>query len=120
MAVYSITKVETEKELIVALKTKKECILIDNEDFFWETRNKVENTKSARKRKKAGTIGMLIGAASVAVPFVGWFATAAIFGGSAIFTALSDKKDMFKGYSPYLDYENHSVVLLLGTFDKNN
>lgn len=124
MAVYTPTNVSTEHELIVALEVKAKCICIVNEDFFWETRKQAETSKAAKKKKEKGKFGMCMGVLGLAV-FSGGagLVAGAIFGGSAIFTALSHKKDAFKGYDMYMDYPGRRVILIRDTkkdpFNKN-
>ena len=124
MAVYTPTIVATDRELIVALETKQKCICITNEEFFWETQKKAEKIKKAKSRKEFGKGGMLLSAAGAAILSGGLaLIMVLIFGGSAVFTALADKKDAFKGYDMYRDYAGHRVILIRNTtsdsFNKN-
>ena len=124
MSVYTPTNVSTEHELIVALEVKAKCICIINEDFFWETQKKAEETKAAKKKKSLGKKGMYLGIIGLAVLSGGASLVASyILGGSAIFTALSHKKDAFKGYDMYIAYQQHRVILIRNTrkdpFNKN-
>lgn len=119
MAVYPNTVVSTERELITALDTKKICIIIENEEFYWEIREKAQKVKKAKDSKTIGKIGIALG---VGLAFftggISWLA-AGLFCGSSIFTALSNKKDSFKDYNIFLDYDNHQIVLIRSSFDKN-
>lgn len=124
MAVYTPTTVTTERELIVALKTKQKCICIINEEFFWETQEKAEKLKKIKKRKGIAEVGIALGGLGAAALSGGISVIMLLlFGGSSVFTALAHKKDSFRGYDLFIDYDGHRIILIRNTlndsFNKN-
>ena len=119
MAVYPNTVVSTERELLTALDSKKMCIVIENEEFYWEVREKVLKTKKAKTSKSVGKVGMAISVGVCLITGVIPVLAAGLFCGSSVFTALSSKRDAFKGYKIYIDYDRHLIALIKSTFDKN-